>query len=110
MPKVAGLTLEKPTPTDADEAMPWLKTLQSEAVLHEQALQLLKDDLLSHKSTAKVFFQAESIWQDSHSALEWLAKPHPELNDQIPAALLKSAQGLERVQNLLGAIEYGFPA
>jgi hypothetical protein len=110
MAKVEGLTLEKPMPTDAGSAMPWLEALQAEAVLHEQALQLLKKDLLSHQSTAKVFLQAESIWQDSHRALEWLAKPHPELNYQIPAALLKSAQGLERVQNLLGAIEYGFPA
>jgi putative toxin-antitoxin system antitoxin component (TIGR02293 family) len=101
--------MEKPTPADADTTVPWLSTLQAEAVLHEQALQLLKDDLLSRTSTTKVFLQAESIWQDSHSALEWLAKPHPELGDEIPAALLKSAQGLERVQNLLGAIEYGFP-
>ena len=108
MPKVEGLTIEKPTRTEAE--MPWLKTLQAEAVLHEQALRDLKDYLFSDTATKKVFFQAESIWQDSHSALEWLAKPHPELNDEIPATLLKSPQGLERVQNLLGAIEYGFPA
>jgi len=109
MPKVEGLTIEKPMSTGAEGEMPWLKTLQAEASLHEQALQLLKDDLLSEKSTAKVFFQAENIWQDSHSALEWLAKPHPELDDEIPAILLKNPQGIERVQNLLGAIEYGFP-
>jgi putative toxin-antitoxin system antitoxin component (TIGR02293 family) len=108
MPKVGSLTID-PVPAEKNPGTPWLHALQAEADLHERALQLLQEDLLSDKGTAKVFLQAQGIWQDSHSALEWLAKPHPELNDEIPATLLKSPQGLQRVQNLLGAIEYGFP-
>jgi len=56
-----------------------------------------------------VFEFAQRIWENERDAAEWLAAPHMELGGATPYSLLRTEAGGRVVENLLGAIEYGFP-
>jgi len=66
----------------------------------EAYLRLAHPDLLAF---------AERVWQDKTDALNWLGNPHAELDGAIPAAILDGEGGKGRVENVLAALEYGFP-
>jgi putative toxin-antitoxin system antitoxin component (TIGR02293 family) len=46
---------------------------------------------------------------DEDWALEWMLRPHSELNYHIPATLLKTESGARAVEGILGKILYGLP-
>jgi putative toxin-antitoxin system antitoxin component (TIGR02293 family) len=46
---------------------------------------------------------------DEDWALEWMLRPHPELDYRIPATLLKTESGARAVEGILGEILYGLP-
>jgi putative toxin-antitoxin system antitoxin component (TIGR02293 family) len=52
---------------------------------------------------------AVRIWGNEADASEWLNQPHSELNGAAPASLLDTEAGVQAVEELLGALEYGFP-
>ncbi len=52
---------------------------------------------------------ATRVWGNPTDAAEWLGAPHMELNGDTPESLLKTPEGAHRVENLLGALEHGFP-
>jgi|HubBroStandDraft_1064217.scaffolds.fasta_scaffold75271_3 putative toxin-antitoxin system antitoxin component (TIGR02293 family) len=53
---------------------------------------------------------AVRIWGNEADAAEWLNQPHPELNGAAPASLLDTKAGMQVVEALLAALEFGFPS
>jgi putative toxin-antitoxin system antitoxin component (TIGR02293 family) len=58
---------------------------------------------------ASALFVAERIWRSEAEAIRFLLRPHVELGQASPYALLNTESGGRRVENLLAALEYGFP-
>jgi putative toxin-antitoxin system antitoxin component (TIGR02293 family) len=52
---------------------------------------------------------AEQIWGNRKDADAWMTTPHFELEGRTPASLLTTKLGEHRVENLLSALENGFP-
>jgi uncharacterized protein (DUF2384 family) len=50
---------------------------------------------------------AEHVFGDKHVGKEWLRKPNLATDNAPPINLLTTADGFERVKNLLLRIEYG---
>jgi putative toxin-antitoxin system antitoxin component (TIGR02293 family) len=58
---------------------------------------------------ANALFVAERIWQSESEAIGFLLRPHVELGQSSPYALLNTESGGRAVENLLAALEFGFP-
>jgi putative toxin-antitoxin system antitoxin component (TIGR02293 family) len=58
---------------------------------------------------ANALFLAERIWQNQAEAIGFLLRPHVELGRASPYSLLNTESGGRRVENLLAALQYGFP-
>ncbi|MBS1815387.1 MAG: DUF2384 domain-containing protein [Acidobacteria bacterium] len=57
----------------------------------------------------RVFNLAKSIWGDASIAAQWLNRPHEELSGATPLSFLKTESGGRCVEELLIALEHGFP-
>jgi putative toxin-antitoxin system antitoxin component (TIGR02293 family) len=73
-------------------------TAQNSAV--ESVRHLHRDRMLS---------LAAEVWGNAEEAQLWLDTPHPELRGAKPSSLLGTSQGRSRVENLLHALDEGFP-
>lgn len=51
--------------------------------------------------------QAANVFESYQRAHEWLWRPNRVLSGDVPAALLDSEQGYERVQRILSRIDHG---
>jgi hypothetical protein len=51
--------------------------------------------------------RAMEVFGSREKALRWLRTPLGSLDDQTPLSLLSSAEGLARVQDMLGQVEHG---
>ncbi len=49
------------------------------------------------------------VWGNAEDARRWLNRPHMELGGKTPNSLLNSNEGIEAVEALLAALEFGFP-
>jgi putative toxin-antitoxin system antitoxin component (TIGR02293 family) len=58
---------------------------------------------------ANTLFVAERIWRNEGDAIRFLLRPHIELGKVSPYSLLNTESGGRTVENLLAALEYGFP-
>ncbi len=58
---------------------------------------------------ANALFVAERIWQNEADAIRFLLRPHIELGQASPYSLLSTESGGRTVENLLAALEFGFP-
>jgi putative toxin-antitoxin system antitoxin component (TIGR02293 family) len=58
---------------------------------------------------ANALFVAERIWQSETEAIGFLLRPHVELGQVSPYSLLNTESGGRTVENLLAALEFGFP-
>ena len=58
---------------------------------------------------ANALFVAERIWQSEADAIRFLLRPHVELGGVSPYSLLNTESGGRTVENLLAALEFGFP-
>jgi len=58
---------------------------------------------------ASALFVAERIWQSEADAIRFLLRPHVELGQASPYSLLNTESGGRAVENLLAALEYGYP-
>jgi len=58
---------------------------------------------------ANALFVAERIWQNEADAIRFLLRPHVELGQESPYSLLNTESGGRTVENLLAALEFGFP-
>jgi putative toxin-antitoxin system antitoxin component (TIGR02293 family) len=58
---------------------------------------------------ANALFVAERIWQSEADAIGFLLRPHVELGQVSPYSLLNTESGGRTVENLLAALEFGFP-
>jgi putative toxin-antitoxin system antitoxin component (TIGR02293 family) len=58
---------------------------------------------------ANALFVAERIWQSELEAIRFLLRPHVELGQVSPYSLLNTESGGRTVENLLAALEFGFP-
>jgi putative toxin-antitoxin system antitoxin component (TIGR02293 family) len=58
---------------------------------------------------ANALFVAERIWQNEADAIRFLLRPHIELAQASPYSLLNTESGGRTVENLLAALEFGFP-
>jgi putative toxin-antitoxin system antitoxin component (TIGR02293 family) len=58
---------------------------------------------------ANALFVAERIWRNEGDAIRFLLRPHVELGKVSPYSLLNTESGGRAVENLLAALEYGFP-
>jgi putative toxin-antitoxin system antitoxin component (TIGR02293 family) len=57
----------------------------------------------------RIFAIAKRVWGTEQDAIKWLNTPHAELHGVSPASLLGSWAGRKRVEELLTALEFGFP-
>lgn len=52
--------------------------------------------------------EATRVFGDREKAMQWIVRPNRALGNDIPLYVaVKSDQGLKRVRNVLGRIEYG---
>ena len=58
---------------------------------------------------ANALFVAERIWQNEADAIRFVLRPHVELGGVSPYSLLNTESGGRTVENLLAALEFGFP-
>jgi putative toxin-antitoxin system antitoxin component (TIGR02293 family) len=58
---------------------------------------------------ANALFVAERIWRNEADAIGFLLRPHVELGQVSPYSLLNTESGGRAVENLLAALEFGFP-
>lgn len=56
---------------------------------------------------AQVTGMAENLFKSQEEAAKWLSRPHPELNNGVPALLCETEIGAQQVKRLLRAIEWG---
>lgn len=56
---------------------------------------------------ASLVVQAEKAFGNKESALDWLYSKQTSLGDRAPIDLLRTKDGLQAVENLLGCITYG---
>jgi putative toxin-antitoxin system antitoxin component (TIGR02293 family) len=59
---------------------------------------------------ARVIATAEYVWDSRDDAREWLAKPHPELENRPPLEAALTELGARRAEELLDRLFYGIPA
>jgi putative toxin-antitoxin system antitoxin component (TIGR02293 family) len=52
---------------------------------------------------------AIEVWGNPADATAWLNRPQAQLGGATPESLLQTAEGTERVANLLSALDNGFP-
>jgi putative toxin-antitoxin system antitoxin component (TIGR02293 family) len=50
---------------------------------------------------------AVQVFGDERTARTWLSRPNRALDREVPRKLMKSADGIERVDVILGRIEHG---
>jgi putative toxin-antitoxin system antitoxin component (TIGR02293 family) len=70
---------------------------------------LTPDESARTERLARVIALAETVWGDAEAAREFLNRPHPLLDHQTPLAVAHTELGARRVENVLYAIEHGFP-
>lgn len=58
---------------------------------------------------SRVFAFAEKVWGNEKDAAEWMNRPHLELGGATPYSMLRTEAGGRAVENVLVALEYGFP-
>jgi putative toxin-antitoxin system antitoxin component (TIGR02293 family) len=56
---------------------------------------------------ARVAARAETVFENSQTATNWLKRPNRALSDRAPVDLLDTDAGTEQVVELLDRIEYG---
>ncbi len=59
---------------------------------------------------AAIYAEAERVFGDSATALEWLAAPQFALGDKVPRELMASELGRQQVSAVLKRIEHGLLA
>ena len=59
---------------------------------------------------ARVIAAAEYVWDSRKDAQEWLAKPHPQLENRPPIEAAMTELGARRAEELLDRLFYGIPA
>ncbi|HAE48472.1 antitoxin Xre/MbcA/ParS toxin-binding domain-containing protein [Tistrella mobilis] len=60
---------------------------------------------------AKVWSAAVDVWRDEAAARDFLFRPHPMLEDELPVdVVLRSEFGAELVIDILGRLKYGSAA
>ena len=55
----------------------------------------------------QVLARAIEVFETRENALEWLNSPIPTLGNRSPMSYLGTPDGIQRVLNLLGQIEWG---
>jgi len=58
---------------------------------------------------SRVFAFAEKVWGNQKDAADWMNRPHMELGGATPYSMLRTEAGGHAVENVLAALEYGFP-
>lgn len=58
---------------------------------------------------ARVMALAEQVWESRDDAREFLAQPHPMLEERSPLEMAETELGARRVERLLMSLEYGLP-
>ena len=58
---------------------------------------------------SRVFAFAEKVWGNEKDAADWMNRPHMELGGATPYSMLRTEAGGHAVENVLVALEYGFP-
>ena len=58
---------------------------------------------------ARVMALAEQVWESRDDAREFLAHPHPMLEERSPMEMAETELGARRVERLLMNLEYGLP-
>ena len=58
---------------------------------------------------ARVMALAEQVWESRDDAREFLAQPHPMLEERSPLEMAETELGARRVERLLMNLEYGLP-
>lgn len=56
---------------------------------------------------ADLFLYGESLFKSREDFLRWIGNPNTALGGMVPARLMSMPEGLSKVRNLLGRIEYG---
>jgi putative toxin-antitoxin system antitoxin component (TIGR02293 family) len=58
---------------------------------------------------SRVFAFAEKVWGNEKDAADWMNRAHMELGGATPYSMLRTEAGGHAVENVLAALEYGFP-
>lgn len=58
---------------------------------------------------ARIMALAEQVWESRDDAREFLAQPHPMLEERSPLEMAETELGARRVERLLMNLEYGLP-
>lgn len=56
---------------------------------------------------ARVFAQAEDVFEDRDKARAWLCRPNRALGGKTPLSLLDTDLGVRQVDTIMGRIEHG---
>ena len=56
---------------------------------------------------ADLFLYGESIFESQEDFLRWVESPNTALGGMVPAKLMSMPEGVSKVRDLLGRIEYG---
>ena len=67
---------------------------------------LQKMELLLEKISKVVDFAIE-VFEDEDAGRNWLHTPSPYLENSTPLSMFNSSEGIEKVRDMLGRIEYG---
>lgn len=67
------------------------------------------DESARTERLARMIALAEAVWGDAEAAREFLNRPHPLLAHETPLAMAQTELGARMVENVLHAVEHGFP-
>ncbi|MBB6005439.1 MbcA/ParS/Xre antitoxin family protein [Arcicella rosea] len=90
---------------------PRFKTNKSSiSVIPVQKLRVTTNNRLSPRNTLEqsaLYEHGLSVFGDSRKFENWLRKPNDALDEKIPFDLLNTAEGIKKVDDILGRIEHG---
>ena len=72
-----------------------------------EQIDVIQNTVARLSSLVEVTARAIEVFGTREKALRWLRTPVRALGEQTPMSLLKSPEGLARVQDALGQVEYG---
>ncbi|MEZ5356793.1 MAG: MbcA/ParS/Xre antitoxin family protein [Bryobacteraceae bacterium] len=79
-------------------------------ILDARATELLQFIPAALRANAESVIElAVAVWEDEPAAIDWLTKPHPLLKNQVPIHTMTTAEGCDKVTELLRSLEYGLP-
>ncbi|UEM07838.1 DUF2384 domain-containing protein (plasmid) [Skermanella rosea] len=109
LPKETVRRLARAVYSDAHHQRVLIHAIIPEATYKRRQARLNQSESERTERLARIVSRARAVWNDDGDAAEFLTRPHPLLEGRTPLEVVRSEVGAKRVEQILGALDYGLP-